>query len=215
MTPPGTFDRVYAAIRQRLRDGLYRPGERLEPALLSDELNASVTPVRDALHRLTGERLVEAPRHEGFRAPMMTETYLRHLYGWHLDLLLLAVLKHQASAAGDQMVEQDRRTGVAVHERQNALFLALARSTGNPEHVAALEALGDRLQPMQRLEQFFLDATEAETADIIRAFEAHDRRTLRSSLVRYHRRRLRIVPELIARLVDASHTIPSSRTFTE
>jgi len=60
MTPPGTFDRVYAAIRKRLRDGLYRPGERLEPALLSDELNASVTPVRDALHRLTGERLVEA-----------------------------------------------------------------------------------------------------------------------------------------------------------
>lgn len=60
MTPPGTFERVYAAIRQRLREGFYRPGDRLEPAALSDGLNASVTPVRDALHRLTGERLDEA-----------------------------------------------------------------------------------------------------------------------------------------------------------
>ena len=32
MSPAGTFERVYAAIRQRLRDGLYRPGDRLEPA---------------------------------------------------------------------------------------------------------------------------------------------------------------------------------------
>src|SRR4051812_18797565 len=105
MTPPGTFDRVYAAIRERLREGLYRPGDRLEPALLSDELNASVTPVRDALHRLTGERLLEAPRHEGFRVPMMTETLLRYLYAWHLDLLLLlAVMKHQNTALAEQML---------------------------------------------------------------------------------------------------------------
>src|SRR5690349_24957565 len=123
MTPPGTFERVYAAIKQRLRDGAYRPGTRLEPAALSDELNASVTPVRDALHRLTGERLVEAPRHEGFRAPMMTETLLRQLYAWHLDLLLLAVMRHRgAFPAADAPVSAG-----AVHERQNALFPSLTR----------------------------------------------------------------------------------------
>ena len=95
MTAPGTFDRVYAALKQRLRSGDYRPGDRLEPAALSEELNASVTPIRDALHRLTGERLVEAPRHEGFRVPMLTETMLRHLYAWHQDLLLLAILNRK------------------------------------------------------------------------------------------------------------------------
>src|SRR5689334_5300531 len=117
MSPPGTFDRVYAAIRQRLREGAYRPGERLEPTLLSDELNASVTPVRDALHRLTGEHLVEAPRHEGFRAPMITETMLRHLYAWHRDLLLLAVLKRQVSAIAEDIVTDDDRGDLPVHER--------------------------------------------------------------------------------------------------
>jgi DNA-binding GntR family transcriptional regulator len=202
MTPPGTFERVYSAIRQRLREGAYRPGDRLEPALLSDDLNASVTPVRDALHRLTGERMVEAPRHEGFRVPMMTETMLRHLYGWHHDLLLLAVLKHRAAAMAEEIVLNGGDAKSGGFERQNMLFLALARTAGNPEHVAALEALSYRLEPVQRLEQYFLDELEAETNDIVRALQARDRKALRSGLVRYHRRRLRIIPELLARMLQ-------------
>lgn len=200
MTPPGTFERVYAAIKQRLREGAYRPGDRLEPAVLSDELNASVTPVRDALHRLTGERLVDAPRHEGFRVPMLTETQLRQLYAWHLDLLLLAVMRHRAVALADAGAVTDQ---AAVHRRQKELFLALARSAGNPEHVAVLEALSQRLEPVQRLEKIFLDETETETAEIVRALHMHDRKALRSSLVRYHRRRERIVPQLLSRMMEA------------
>ena len=201
MTPPGTFERVYAAIRERLREGLYRPGDRLEPALLADELNASVTPVRDALHRLTGERLVEAPRHEGFRMPAMTETLLRHLYAWHLDLLLLAMMKHRVrDVAGETFAGSESEP--PAHERQNAIFLMLAQSTGSPEHAAALEALSHRLEPVQRVERLFLDDTEAETAEILRALRAVDRRALRTSLVRYHRRRLQIIPELVATLLQ-------------
>lgn len=202
MAAPGTFERVYSAIRDRLREGRYRPGERIEPALLSDELNASVTPVRDALHRLTGERLVEAPPHEGFRMPMMTETLLRYLYSWHLDLLLLAVMKQQASALTDDMaVKGDREP--SGYEFQNAVFAVLARATGNPEHVAALKSLTERLEPVQRLEQLFLDETETETGDIVRALQANDRKALRSGLIRYHRRRLRIIPKLLETLLEA------------
>ena len=203
MTPPGTFERVYLAIRQRLREGLYRPGARLEPAALADELNASVTPVRDALHRLTGERMVEAPKQEGFRAPMMTETLLRHLYGWHFDLVMLAAMKHRAlDHAGQTPIEVARANGSA-RERQNALFLALARDAGNPEHVWALRSLTERLEPAQRLESAFLDQTEDETDDILIALRADDRKALRRSLVHYHRRRERIVPELLAGLLEA------------
>lgn len=200
MTPPGTFERVYAAIKQRLREGMYRPGDRLEPASLSDELNASVTPVRDALHRLTGERLVEAPRHEGFRAPVMTEIMLRHLYAWHLDLLLLALAK-QGALCDDAILAPGAPTVIA-RDRQNALFLALARATGNPEHELAIQALTERLEPAQRIEEAFLDGTEAETQAIVEAIRARDRRALRRSLVQYHRRRERIVPQLLAGLMQ-------------
>ena len=204
MSPPGTFERVYAAIKDQLRKGAFRPGERLEPAAFRDALDASVTPIRDALHRLTGERLVETPRHEGFRVPLLTETMLRHLYAWHMDLLLLAAMKHPGSAPVEQFAVNDDWSDASAHERQNALFLALARTAGNPEHVAALQALSERLEPAQRLEQFFLDETEAETNDILRALQARDRKGLRSSLIRYHRRRLRIVPELLARMTDGA-----------
>lgn len=200
MIRPGTFERVYAAIKLQLRQGMFRPGDRLEPAILSGALNASVTPVRDALHRLTGERLVEAPRHEGFRVPVLTEATLRHLYAWHRDLLLLAITNRQpaVSAAAGEMPLSPAAAGLA--ERPNALFLFVARMTGNPEHVLALESLIERLEPVQRLECLLLDAIEEESSDISTAVRTQDGKMLRRCLIRYHRRRARIVPELLERL---------------
>lgn len=196
MVRPGTFERVYAAIKEQLRRGLYRPGDRLEPALLSEQHNASVTPVRDALHRLTGERLVEAPRHEGFRVPVLTEGTLRHLYAWHRDLLFLAILNRRPALVLEAGAIETREDC----ERQNAVFLALVRMTGNPEHVLTFETLAERLEPVQRLAALALDAIEQETDDILAALKANDRRGLRRALVRHHRRRMQIAPELIERL---------------
>ncbi|HWI77023.1 MAG TPA: GntR family transcriptional regulator [Sphingomicrobium sp.] len=196
MARPGTFERVYAAIKEQLRRGSYRPGERLEPALLSEQHNASVTPVRDALHRLTGERLVEAPRHEGFRVPVLTEGMLRHLYAWHRDLLVLAVLNRRPPPRLETGAIAEREG----FERQNALFLELVRMTGNPEHVSAFGGLAERLEPVQRLASEALDAIEQETDDILAALGANDSRRLRRALVRYHRRRMQIAPDLVERL---------------
>jgi DNA-binding GntR family transcriptional regulator len=202
MSRPGTFERVYTALKARLREGSFRPGDRLEPAALSEQLNASVTPVRDALHRLTGERLVEAPRHEGFRVPILTETTLRHLYAWHRDLVELAIANRMPDRAAEPEPMRDTGSSVqpALHGRSNALFLALAAATGNPEHAIALRNLTERLEPVQRLEDELLDAVEEETDRIVAALQSGDRRALRKSLVQYHRRRERIVPELIGHL---------------
>ena len=198
MMRPGTFERVYAAIKAQLRTGQFGPGHRLEPAVLSDELNASVTPVRDALHRLTGERLVEAPRQDGFRVPLLTESSLRHLYAWHRDLLLMAIASHQTLEQASKATA-DQSSGEA-YLRQNSLVLGFARATGNPEHVLALEGLIERLGPLRRFESGLLDALEEETAEILDAIAARDRRALRTALLRYHRRRMRIVPELLDQL---------------
>ena len=200
MSPPGTFERVYAAIRDQLRKGAFRPGERLEPSAFCDQLNASVTPVRDALHRLTGERLVEAPRHEGFRVPLVTERMLRQLYAWHLDLLLLAIARrHWDQAIGEGTEDASTPASVNALDRQNALFLRLVEAGGNPEHIFALRALIERMEPYQRFEVHLLDAVQAETDTIAAAISAGDSRALRKSLIAYHRKRAHLVPELIAR----------------
>jgi DNA-binding GntR family transcriptional regulator len=203
MSLPGTFERVYAAIKDQLLKGVFRPGERLEPAGLCDQLNSSVTPIRDALHRLTGERLVEAPRHEGFRVPLLTETMLRHLYAWHLDLLLLATARRNWGPAGGLAGEDELILGPGrTLDRDNALFLKLAQAGGNPEHFLALRALAERIEPYRRFEDELLDAVQPETEAIAAAISAGDRRALRKSLIAYHRRRARLVPELIARTLS-------------
>jgi DNA-binding GntR family transcriptional regulator len=200
MTPPGTFERVYAAIKQSLREGLYRPGDRLEPAILSDELNASVTPIRDALHRLTGERMVEAPRHEGFRVPMMTETMLRHLYAWHLDILLVALANRKAER---EAIPLDLEHPHASDDRLDRVLDSVAEASGNPEHAQALKTVSERLDVYRRLEDVFLDNVEQEMDEIICAIQQRDFKTLRRALIQYHRRRQRIVPQLISRLRES------------
>ena len=200
MSPPGTFERVYAAIKDKLRKGAFRPGERLEPSALSDQMNSSVTPVRDALHRLTGERLVEAPRHDGFRVPFVTEIMLRQLYAWHLDLLLLATARrHWGPVSAGTADDTSLLTSANLLDRRNALFLRLAEEGGNPELLLALRTLAERMEPYQRFEDELLAAVQADTDLIASAIGAADRRTLRRSLIAYHRRRERLVPELIAR----------------
>ena len=54
-----TSERVYGALRERILANVFAPGARLDPAVLASELASSVTPVRDALHLLAGEQLVE------------------------------------------------------------------------------------------------------------------------------------------------------------
>ena len=196
MASLGTFERVYQAIKQWLRRGEFHAGERLEPGRLSDRLNASVTPVRDALNRLTGERLVDAPPHEGFRVPLASEIMLRQLYAWHRDLVFLAIARRSLDP---RAVPSDMRAGEDLVGRQQALFLLLASSSGNLELVDAIRTVIARLAPYQHLEAGLLDSLEEETSAIAKALERGDRATLRRLLYSYHRRRERIVPQLVAR----------------
>jgi len=195
MTAPNTFERVYRTIKGWLVAGDFRPGDRLEPLHLSGQLNSSVTPVRDALHRLTGERLVDAPRNEGFRVPVASEITLRHLFAWHRDLLLLALAKRMVV---DRPAPADDPAAMSRLARDQSLFLKLAGATGNLEHLHALRSLLERLEPYQRFEDELLSELEDESAGIARAVAAGDRRKLRQLLLAYHRRRSRIVPELVA-----------------
>jgi hypothetical protein len=98
-----------------------------------------------------------------------------------------------------------------VHERQNAVFLGLVRMTGNPEHLLTFGTLAERLEPVQRLAALALDAIEQETDDILAALAADDTRRLRRALVRYHRRRVQIAPEIIERLYSGDPPRTSSK----
>lgn len=91
MSPGRTMMRVYGALKTRILAGAFEPGERLDPARFAPLVGTSRTPVRDALHRLSGERLVETWEDEGFRQPFVHEPAIRDLYGWANDVLQAAL----------------------------------------------------------------------------------------------------------------------------
>lgn len=197
MSPGATFERVYRALKEQVGTARYAAGQSLEPAALSHDLNASITPVRDALHRLVGEGLVEAPRGDGFRVPAVTEVGLRHLYRWNGALLDLAVRSRHAN----RLPEPERSGAVNPVEATEMLFLAIAAWTANPEHSAAVARLNDRLRPIRWTEAALMSGLDDELDAIADRVRGATPPLLRRSLSAYHRRRDRLVGELVATLV--------------
>lgn len=195
MSPGVTFGRVYHELKRRLAEGTLKPGEAIEPAQIGAEIAASITPIRDALHRLTGERLVETPNHNGFRVPRPSEAELRDLYLWNGRLLALAV-RH---------IDKDRLAGIAPPAKDSDpcaattnLFRRIAEATGSDEHARAIAQLSDRLARYRRAEALVLAGLDTEYAAITLALEAADRPQSARALTRYHRRRAAAASAILA-----------------
>src|SRR5882757_4724304 len=67
-------DEAYSRIREAMHSGLLKPGHKLRFAELQELTDTSVTPVREALARLTAEGFTELEGHRGYRvAPVSRE----------------------------------------------------------------------------------------------------------------------------------------------
>lgn len=197
MSPGPTFDRVYLALKEQLTSARLEPGYHLEPSALGDELSASITPVRDALHRLVGERLVDAPRHDGFRVPAPTEAQLRDLYGWNREVLELALRRGSEGRTRGSTRTIGNDHSLVSHAGPADLFRAVVALSGSPEHAAALEGLNDRLAAVRAVEeQLFADWLD-ELEALRQVLASEDVRVQRRVIAAYHRRRQRSVPELL------------------
>lgn len=192
MNAAGTMARVYQTLKARVMAGEFAPGERIDPARLSAELAASATPIRDALHRLAGERLVETWQHEGFRQPIVTEAGLRDLYDWSdeiVRLVLRAVERRPAVTQGYQAGDPEEPPAIA-------LFEWFATLSVNHEHRAAMGSLNDRCHALRILEAKLLNPIDPAlpVAAVAEARFADARRWFAS----YHASRRRSVPRLAA-----------------
>lgn len=193
MSPVGTMARVYEALKARVMAGVYTPGERIDPTRLSAELNASATPIRDALWRLTGERLVESWTQEGFRQPQLTEAQLRDLLSWRESVLLISL--RSLERAG-------KRSDLALPEPSNDAELActwVAELSSNAEHLEAYRAVSERLSVIRQVEGGVL--SDQPKPDLLVLAVADERwRDARRWVGDDHRRRSKAAPALIAAL---------------
>lgn len=207
MSPGPTFDRVYPALKEQLMSGKFAPGDHLEPAVIGKELNASITPVRDALHRLVGERLVEVPRNDGFRVPAPTEAELRDLYRWNRDLLDQALRRRPSGPGAVALIagEDPDMSGSAAAWTAADLFRHIARRSGNPELEAAIENVSDRLAASRVVEAHLFADLPEELAGLQALLGTSDTGPLRRAIAAYHRRRQRCVPDLLVAARRARH----------
>lgn len=198
MSPGATFDRVYLGLKEQLMSGRFAPGEHLEPVAIGDELHSSITPVRDALHRLVGERLVEAPRNDGFRVPFPTEAELRNLYGWNRQLAELGLRRPLSKMASSLPTDTDAGAESAdIADMAALLFRLIARRSADPELEQAVEAVSDRLAAMRRVEARFFENAADEIKSLCVLFSSGDIAGLRRNIIAYHKRRQRAVPDLL------------------
>lgn len=195
------MERVYGALKGEIMRGGLAPGMRLDPARLAHDLNASATPVRDALHRLAGERMVDCWPQEGFHVPLPSEPSLRDLYGWHREILLAALRNLSSRAGGVRMpLGASVEDGPSRAPQAIELFGAIAENSDNLEHRYALTNASDRLSLARIAEVELLGEAGLATQAIRSAWVDRDLTALRREIARYHRTRLLAVPSIAAAL---------------
>ena len=131
---------AYTAIRQTIRSGTFKPGDRLRFADLQALCGMSVTPVREALARLTAEGFTVLDDHRGYSVASLSLEELRDItlfqeharlstvsaYGADQDLRRLVHVVHERRRAGEALVA-DQFLGVKRAVRLTVDDVPLAR----------------------------------------------------------------------------------------
>lgn len=193
MSPSYVLEPTYDTLRRRLFAGVWPSGQRLEAARLASELGVSMTPVRDSLNRLAGERLVHSSPGEGFQVPLLSETELRGLIDWHRALIGIALGRRRAIAMLTDLPQGHNGIG----ERTAILFTAIASAAGSLELHWALGNAAARLDCYRRHEETVLYEAHSELTALEALVRGGNRTGLTRAVERYHDRRRAVVGDLV------------------
>ena len=186
------YGAALAALRARLRGGVYPPGGQLVIGDLAEDLRSSSTPVREALSRLAGEGLVEERRGNGYFAWRLDVTEIVDLYAMHEVVVAAAArgMDSSGSAAAARAAEprSDATAAFDAVVRSERIFDGLVQSTGNRVLAQHYSQLRDRLAPVRRVEPAVITDLELELASLSAALGA-DGRAIELGLADYHHRR--------------------------
>lgn len=105
-TPP-LYDIVYESIKERIADGVLRPGDPVSEINLAEALSVSRTPVRDAIRRLITENLLVAPANGPIQVYAPRAADIAEIYVTRAALESLAA-RMAAMAVDDEFIRQLR-----------------------------------------------------------------------------------------------------------
>ena len=199
MSPGATMERVYIELKARAMRGEFAPGERLDPAVLARNLGVSATPVRDALHRVSGERMIDSWHQEGFRQPILVEADLHDLYVWTASLLTLA-LDGQPSDPGIPAGSFSDSEPKDYSEEVSILFRTIGWKSENRELRYAVVNLVERCEVFRSAEVRVDRACRGALTAMDEDLRFGRWSALRSKITRFHRRRVLLAGRVVAEL---------------
>ncbi len=182
-------EKAYVAIRERLIMLDIRPGDPIDDDLLAKSLGVGRTPVREALKRLEGDRLVVSYPRRGTFATSMDMTDLAHISDIRAQLEPLAARRAAERAARavradlEELAAEIERLDVAAVDRPElmrwdlAVHRAMYRAADNP-HLEDVLIRYDNLAT--RIFCLFLDRLPmvaehvGEHVELLRAIAAGD-----------------------------------------
>jgi len=184
-------DEVYLRLKQDLADFYWVPGDRFTENDVSERLQVSRTPVRQALLRLQQEGQVEVLFRNGWRVLPFDFERFDQLYDLRVLIETEAVQRLcEGKVRGDPersaaiLDEQARRWLTPKSERNldphevcvwdEEFHLALVEATGNAEMLRAHQDITDRIRVIRRLDftqRPRIDATFDEHSKILHAIQ--------------------------------------------
>lgn len=197
---------AYLALMTALRDGTYKPGDRLREEEVGERLRLSRTPVREALRRLEAHGIVQHRPRIGAVIRSLGHTEIVELYEMRIVLERTAAQlasRHGADAEFDTLgdlndtLEAERENssfGAAINQDFHRCMYLAGRNRFLPDAARALNdsllLLGpttysdlDRVDVVVAEHRLIIDALKARDADTAaNAAEAHLQNSLRYRL---------------------------------
>jgi DNA-binding GntR family transcriptional regulator len=173
---------VYERVKQDIFDFRMMPGDRFTETEVSSRMQASRTPVREALHRLERDGYLEVMFRSGWRVKPFDFRQFEELYDLRVLLETTAVRRLCETDARPELDELKRIWLCAPEDRladmkevarhDEAFHSTLVAAAGNREMSRVHEEVTDRIRIIRRLDFTKaprIEATYQEHAKILRA----------------------------------------------
>jgi DNA-binding GntR family transcriptional regulator len=202
-------EQVVSRLRQMLVEGRIAPGAKLNERELSEVLEVSRTPLREAIKMLAAEGLVELVPNRGAIAVQLTEEDVRNTFevmaGLEAQSGELAAQRitdrelAEIRAMHYEMLAAYTRRDLSNYYRLNALIhRAINASAKNPVLSATYDRVNARLQALRfrsnQVEEKWKSAMK-EHEQMIDALAAHDAAAMRKVLAAHLQNKLETVLE--------------------
>lgn len=219
-------DRAYDRLRTEILHGDLMPGDRLTAADLQDRFALGLTPIREALMRLSAEGLVDTETHRGARVADVSAEALADLMATRRSIERLCL--EASMARGDEAWEsevvaamhmlsrtplpsstEDRSAAALWEERHRRFHFALVSACGSDWLLRFWNTLADHSERFRKLRLLNRHVAAAEVRDV----NAEHRAIMDAVLARDVPTATRLMDQhltgteqSVARLLDAGYT---------